>query len=228
MATTTQLKWDIWTETQKLDNLSELFYLERITVDADTNSQNLVLEVGFGAANTTQSTNINSAARENLTTSWDLLGPINHLILDGDFESQTGIKIYNIAVDLRPLPLQLSVLGKQQNISINGRASLPEEVLRWDIWDHQLPEDARHVNPIIRRLWVDCVSSVNSISMGYLLDDDTAVEQTAFTQATRGIVIWDRMIAGRVKQVFLCGDFTVATTSVYGIGMDIYIPRRQV
>jgi hypothetical protein len=216
------LRYDVWPFTRDLDQLSNLFYVERLVVEADTDDELVTASFVFEDATVTPATASNSS-RGMLNFDVNRLGPLHYLTLS----PAADIQWYGIELFIRPVVLGINIVESGQRVAMPGRTNDASTSIRFDINPFSFPADARHVNPIVRRIFVDIETGDNTVTPSLLLDSGSTVALTAITEATRTIVELNVLQARRVKAVILTGDFADGEVILYDLEADVYLPSAR-
>lgn len=217
-----RLKYDVYPFTRQLDQLSNLFYIERLALEVDTDDQDVTATFYFEDA-TVSPTAVSNSARGMLSIDVNRLGPLNSV----EITPITGVDWYGVELFIRPVFLGVNFVELGKRSAMPGRTVDASTSLIFDINPFSYPEDARHVNPIVRRIFVDIETGSNTVTPSLTLDDGTSVGLTAITEATRTIVELNVLQARRVKSVVLSGDFADGEVILYDLEIDVYLPSAR-
>lgn len=222
------ISYDILPYSRDFDELGNLFYLERLVVEANTNSNVVTPTVDFNGT-TADFTTFSSSTRAFSEITIDRLGPVNAIT----FTPINDIEWYGVELFLRPLQLGVQIVhsGKgperKSYTSLPGRTSDAAVSISFDINPFSFPADARHVNPTLRYLWLDIVTGAASVTPVLVNDVGTETTLTAITATTRSIQEFSILGTNRIRTIRLDGDFTDSDIVLYDIECDLYIPNRR-
>lgn len=206
-----------------LDELDRLIMVDLLLTDVNPQGNTVTPVITLGGTEVTL-TAITSAARAEDEIVVNRLGPVQRL--QYQYADPTTVLWYNTKLVIRPLDLGINIIPGGAPVRLRGRSVDPTTSLVWDIRSFSLPEDARHQNPIVRRLYVDAVTGAQTITPVLVYDDGTTSSLAGLTNATRAVTEYAIMTSTRVKRLRLDGDFTNAAIVVYDVELDMYIPPR--
>lgn len=217
-----RLKYDVFPFTRELDELGSLFYVERLVVETNTNSTDITPTFSFESEDVVFST-ISNSVRGMLEVVVNRLGPLNSF----ELTPVAGIDWYGVELFIRPVVLGVNVVESGARVVMPGRTNDSTSSLVFDINPFSFPEDARHINPIVRRLWVDIETGTNSVAPTLNFDDGTSSALTAITTSGRAITEYSVISAKRVKNLTLAGDFADGQVVLYDVELDVYLPSKR-
>jgi len=216
------IKYDVYQFTRQLDQLGNLFYIERLILDIDTNNEELTASFEF-EAETFTSAAVSNSARGMINIDVNRLGPLQSVSLT----PIDSISWYAVELFVRPVVLGLNIIESGSRVLMPGRTVNAATSLIFDINPFAFPEDARHINPVIRRMWIDAEAGDNTITPVLTFDDGTTTSLTAISSDTRIITEYSILTAKRVKNVTLQGDFSDGEVVLYSLEVDVYIPSAR-
>ena len=176
-------------------------------------------------SNITLST-ISTATRLMTEIAVNRLGPLLGLQLNATYGSQ-NIQIHEIALFLRKLELVMNMSPTRARTMVPGRSVTPTSTILFDIHPYLLPENTHHVNPVMRRLFVDAQTGALTVTPHLILDDGTDLTLAGITTATRTITEYSIMRSDRVRRIQLSGDFTNSSNIIFSIESDWYYPATR-
>lgn len=221
----TTANWDVIPETRELDELRNLHYFERVTVEANTNSQNLQVRItqdGSAITSTAQT----SSARDYLEFTFNRFGPIQGVDLIGSFFDQ-NIQVYNVDCHVRPVVLSVNIVSSGTVRPLPGRTVDPTTAILFDLTPFTLSQDARFLRLVMRRLYIDIETGAQTVTPVLRYNDGTSTTLAAITQAGRAIVEFNILRTSRLERVELQGDFTNSAVILYDISIDVYVPANR-
>ena len=220
------VQWDITPYTLELDENDHLYYVERLIVEANTNSNTLTPVLVREDANITLSA-ISTASRLMSEITINRLGPVLALQLNNSSWGSQNIQIHEVALFLRKLELVMNMAPTRNRSMIPGRTTTPTSAILFDINPFLLPENPHHINPVMRRLFIDAVTGAQTVTPHLILDDGTDVTLAGITTATRVVTEYSVMRSDRIKRVQLSGDFTKSSNIIFSVESDWYYPSSR-
>lgn len=217
-----RIKYDIWPFTKELDQLGNLFYVERLVLDVNTNDNSLIATFGFESEDVVAAA-VSNSARGMLAIDVNRLGPLESV----EISPVTGMEWYGVELFVRPVMLGVNIVESGQRAGMPGRTNDATINLLFDINPFSLPEDARFITPIVRRLWVDIETGANSVIPSLNFDDGTSSTLPTITTAGRAITEYSVLTAKRVKNVTLAGNFADGEVILYDLEVDVYLPSAR-
>lgn len=217
-----RLKYDVWPHTRELDQLGNLFYVERLLLEVDANDETITATFAFEAGDYVPS-GVTNSARGMLEIAVNRLGPLNSV----ELTPITLIEWYGVELFVRPVMLGVNIVESGQRVVMPGRTSDAATSLIFDINPFSFPDDARHVNPVIRRMWVDAETGDNTITPTLNYTDGTSATLTAISDSSRVITEYSLLSAKRIKNITLAGDFADGEIILYDFEIDIYLPSQR-
>lgn len=217
-----RIKYDVYPFTREMDQLGSLFYVERVILEVNTDDIEITPTFLFEVGDVVLST-VSNSARGMIEIPVNRLGPLNSF----ELTPVGGIDWYGVELFLRPVVLGLNIVATGQRTVFPGRTSDATANLIFDINPFSFPEDARFINPIVRRLWVDIETGLNTVTPSLTFDDGTSSSLTAITSATRVITEYSILTAKRVKTITLTGNFADGEVILYDLEVDTYIPSQR-
>lgn len=223
------LDWDLLTPVRSdyrvMDELDRIIYVDKLTVEMDTGSNDVTPRLNFLNTNDTF-TAINTSQREYTQVDIDRLGPVTRFRLE--YNEFDEVKLYSPPeLFIRPLDLGLNIPNVQGRRLIRGRSVDPTTSLTWRIQPHDLSPDARIQNPLIKYLYVDIVTGAETVTPVLEFKDGTTSSLAGITEASRTTVEYSIGNTQEVSRLRLDGDFTSSDIIVYDVEIDIYISRSQ-
>ena len=222
------ISYDILPYTREFDDLANLYYFERLVVEADTDDTSVTPTVHYSGTSTALTAfSCTDRAFNEITV--NKLGPISQIT----FTPINEIYWYGIEMFIRPLEMGVQLVstgrGPQRKFlaSMPGRSSDVTTSIQFDINPFSFPEDSRHINPVLRYLWLDIETGAETITPTLVNDQGTETALTGITSATRGIQEFSILATNRIKTVRLDGDFSSSDVILYDIEVDLYIPNSR-
>lgn len=217
-----QVDFDITQQTKQYQQLANLFYIERINIEANTRGQTVTPTLQLEATSITLPT-FSTAARDLVEIDVNRIGPFSALSLN----PVSSMQWYSVGMVVRPIVLGLKVVARDLRIVFPGRSSSIATTIRWDINPFALPADARNAQIIVKRVYLDIVTGAQSVTPVIEYTDGTTESLLAVTQATRGIVEFAVLTGKRIRAFRLDGDFTNSAIVVYDVELDAYLPSAR-
>lgn len=214
--------YDLQPFARDMDQLKNLVYVERLTVEANTNGLSVTPSVVFQHATVDLST-FSSTSRTMHETEINRIGNLVRVELNPLHQ----IAWYGVELFVRTVDLNIQTVAGGRISSIPGRSNDLDTSLIFDINPFSFPEDARNIKPIVRRLWIDIVSGSESITPSIQHDDGTTTTLTAITHASRQIAEFNILVGKRARRLTLSGDFTDSGVVLYDISLDLYQPSSR-
>lgn len=220
--------YDILPYTREFDELGNLFYIDRLIFEANTDSNVVTPTITFSHGDVTLST-FSSSTRSFSEVAVDRLGPISNI----SFTPINFIQWYGVEMFIRSLEMNVKIVdtgrGPQRAGEGNfpGRTSDAATSISFDINPFSFPADVRHINPVLRYLWLDIKTGAETITPVLVNDAGTETTLTGITNATRAISEFSILATNRIRTVRLDGDFTSSDVILYDISADLYIPRSR-
>lgn len=225
MANIEALQWEVLPFTKQMDEMAQLMMIERLQVEAHTDSL-VVTPYIVRQDNTITLSGFSTSDWDNVVVEINRLGPLVGLLLQGSF-STGRIRLTNVDIVVRMLDLGVNIVPLGARTVFPGRTTKPETSLIWDINPFALPEDARFLNPVLRRLWVDIETGTETVTPVLTFNDGTTSTLSGITNASRAVTEFSLITSQRLKQVRLDGDFKSEEIILHDIEVDMYIPPRR-
>ena len=218
-----EIQFDVAFKTSELTQQGNLFYVERLNFEFNTRGAVVTPVLSFENSDVTLPT-ISSTERDVVEVAVNRLGPVSFLKLS----PVSNIQWFRADMFIRPVQLGLLLLNQQSRSSMPGRSVDNTSGVRFEVNPFSLPEDARFVNPVYRRLYVDIETGTETVTPVLEFDDGT--EQTltpGIVHATRAIAEFALCTVKRVKAIRLDGDFSSADVVLYDLEADINVPNAR-
>ncbi len=220
------IQYDTTPYTLEIDEQDQLYYIERLIVEANTGSNVVTPVLIREDSNITLST-ISTATRLMTEIAVNRLGPMLGLQLNATYGSQ-NIQIHEIALFLRKVELVMNMAPTRSRTMVPGRSVTPTSTILFDIHPFLLPENTHHINPIIRRIYVDAQIAVGqTVTPVLTYDSGTTSVLAALATGTRDITEYSIMTSNRVRRIHLAGDFTNSGNIIFSIESDWYYPSSR-
>jgi hypothetical protein len=222
--------YDILPYHRDFDLLGNLYYVERLIFEANTDGEAVTPKIDFSSGTSESFTTFSSTVREFNEVAINRLGPIDNI----SFTPINEIYWYGVEMHIRPIQLGVQIVNSGSNalqritrIDYPGRTSDASTSISFDINPFSFPEDARHVNPVLRYLWLDIVTGAQTVTPVLVNDQGTETTLTAITAATRAISEFSILATNRIRTIRLDGDFTHSSVILYDIEADLYLPNKR-
>ncbi len=131
---------------------------------------------------------------------------------------------YDVHLVVRPIRLGVKLVGAGNRAELPGRTSDVGTSIVFDINPFSFPADARHLNPIPRRLYID---AKGTFTPQLNFDSGLTSSLTAFSSVTRTITEYSILQSDRIKSITLSGNFASADQVLYDIELDLYVPSAR-
>ena len=214
--------YDIVEQAREFTQLSNLYYLERVTVEANTRGVDVTPVLQLEHTEFTLDV-VNTTRRDLVEIVVDRIGPFSRLT----FSPVLGIQWYQVATVIRPLVLGLKMVERNLRTVFPGRSSNIGSYLLWDVNPFSLPSDARNQQIIMRYLFLDLVTGTETVTPVLIYNDGTTETLDAIVKPTRGVAECPILTSKRIKQVRLDGDFTNSSIVIYDVELDAYLPSMR-
>lgn len=214
--------YDFIEQVREYDQLSNLYYVERITVEANTRGVDVTPILRLEATDYALDV-VNTTVRDLVEIDVNRIGPLSRL----NFSPVLGIQWYKVAVVLRPLTLGLKLVARNLRTVFPGRSSRIAAYLQWDVNPFSLPEDARNQHIIVRYVYLDLKTGAQTITPELIFNDGSSQLLRETSQPTRAVVEYPVLTSKRIQQLKLHGDFTNTDNVIYDVEMDCYLPMRR-
>lgn len=218
-----EIQFDVAFKTRELTQQGNLFYVERLVFEINTRGGTVTPELILEDSSVTL-TGVTTSERDFVAVPVNRLGPVSALVLS----PVSNIQWFDVAMYVRPVQLGIRLLNQQSNSSMPGRSVDSTSGVRFEVNPFSLPESARFVSPIYRRLYVDIETGAETVTPVLEFDDGT--EQTlapGIVHGTRRIAEFALCTVKRVKAVRLDGDFSSADVILYDLEADINVPNSR-
>lgn len=207
------------------DQTNRLFVLDRLTIETDTASQNMAVQLTV--ENTTVNLgNVNTATRSVAVFDLDRVGPLNELRLDGPFFSVTNeAQVYRVVMHVRELSLGLR-LGpdRGRRVDLPARSTAPTSQVQFEVPPPFRAFDDFTGITLIDRILYDINTGGVSVTPTLRLNGGAAsITPGAVSTASRANVeqLIDRM--GALQQVELAANFIANEIGLFTVEV-VYLP----
>lgn len=222
--------YDILPYHRDFDLLGNLYYIERLVFEANTDGVSVTPKIDFSSGTSESFSTFSSTVRQFNEVTINRLGPIDNI----SFTPINEIYWFGVEAFIRPIQLGVEIKNAGKNASTRivrvdypGRTSNASESISFDINPFSFPPDARHVEPVLRYLWLDIVTGAQMVTPVLVNDLGVETTLTAITAASRGIQEFSILASNRIRTVRLDGDFTHSSVILYDIECDLYIPNHR-
>jgi len=220
-------QYEILSYTQELTEQGNLFYIERLLVECNTNGQSVTPRLTFDNDTTVDLASFSTTFRRFIQVDIERLGPLVDLALVNSNFAGSGIAFFSLELQLRPVQLGVNLIGIGSKVEIPGRSPDVSNALVFDINPFTLPEDARFITPIPRRLYIDIKTDSSGIQVELENDDGTLTNVGTFVSTTRSVLDLSILTGQRLRSVIIGGDFSGTDTILYDIELDTYTPGNR-
>lgn len=214
--------YDIVEQAREFTQLANLYYLERVTVEANTRGVDVTPVLQLEASEFSLDV-VNTTRRDLVEIDVNRIGPFSRLT----FSPVLGIQWYQVATVIRPLTLGVKMVERNLRTVFPGRSSNIGSYLVWDVNPFSLPSDARNQQIIMRYLFLDLVTGTETVTPWLIYNDGTIEILDDIVQPTRGVVECPILTSKRIRQVQLNGDFTSSEIIIYDVELDAYLPSQR-
>ena len=217
-----EITFDVALKTRELTEQGQLFYVEYFIIESNTRSQDVTIDIKLEDTVVSLPT-YSTTERDFTQVRVDRLGPISQIV----FSPVANVQWYGTEVFIRPVNLGLNLLVQRARSTMPGRSVDNTSGVRFEVNPFSLPESARFVSPIYRRLYVDIVTGAEVVTPVLEFDDGTTQTLGTITHATRAIAEFALCTTKRVRAVRLDGDFSNASVILYDLEADINVPNAR-
>ena len=217
-----RLRWDLLDRTKELGLQQSIQYVERLMVEADTNSIPLTPTVILAATTIALTSQLNTA-RGFLEFPINRIGPLDNLILS----PFAGIDWFSVELYLRPVELRINIIPQGASVSFSGRSTDITTNIVFDVQPFAPTEDPRIVYPVIRRFYIDAETGTGSFTPVLTFDDGSTQSLAVVDTAGRVITEYSIIGAKRLSSVELTGDFSSDQIVLYSVEADLYVPSKR-
>jgi hypothetical protein len=215
-----RIVFEVDPEIKQFDQTDQLYVIDRITVEADTEGVTVTPRVVLN--NSTVVLSALSTGSTRIVNTYDInrIGPINEFSLDGPFFT-TGQrpKIYRVEVHVRELKLGLNVSTTNQRGEAMGRAPVPGTALLFEVQPLQQTFNELGNLYFIERLVLETNTGGTSVTPTIKIGGGTLTLSSFSTSAREYTEISVERI-GPIEYVQLAADFT---TNIQLFGVELYI-----
>jgi hypothetical protein len=192
---------------QELNQLGSLLWVERVVVEADTDSNDLTLTYTDGLGNAIALGTVNNATREYTEFSIERPGPVRALNITTDLTAD--IQIFGIEMFVRPVLLTVQDRTSNQVVRTkhDGKMIAQDTVIVFDIDPYRNETDGDTYIPLVDQLIIDMNSNGVSVTPKIVTELGNFV-LTSFSTTLRETTIFDISRVGNIQRVELAGDFT--------------------
>jgi hypothetical protein len=220
-------RYDLLDFTQELTEQGNLFYIERLLVENNTSGVSVTPQLTFDNDTVVAFPSFSRTTRGFSEVSINRLGPLVSLELTNSAFASQAIGIFSLELHLRPVRLGINFVATGQKVEVSGRGPSVSNSIVFEINPFEFPEDARHMQPIPRRLYLDIQTDATGVTPVLVSDDGTETTLTTIVQTTRKVVEFSILAGRRLRAVRLNGDFSDAANVLYDIELDTYLPGNR-
>lgn len=200
------LTWEIQPLKQEFSELGSLYWVERVVVEANTNSNDLALTYTDGLGNSITIGTVNNAARGYTEFSVERPGPIRAVVTTTDLTQD--IELYGIEMFIRPVALTVSDRTGSAGVNVKHDGKMIDQTsgLTFDVDPFRNELDGDAFVPLIELLILDANTGGNSVTPRIVTEIGTIILE-AFSSTTRETKVYDVHRIGNIQEVQLQGDF---------------------
>lgn len=225
--TMTGPQYDLLDSTKELTELGNLFYVERLLVESNTDGASVTPELTFDGGTTVSFSTFSRTTRGFDEITINRLGPLVSVALTNATFASQAIGFYTIELQIRPVQLGVNLVGIADKVEIPGRSADVSTSIVFDINPFTFPQDARFIEPVPRRLYIDLQTDATGVTPVLVASDGTETTLTTLIQTTRTIADLAILSGKRLKAIRLDGDFSDASNILFDIELDTYVPGTR-
>lgn len=203
-----ELVWQIQPALQDMNQLGDLFWIERVVVEADTDSNDAVVEYVNGLGNTITVGTVNTASRTYTEFSVEEPGPVREFRIDvGAIEDD--IQVFGVEMFIRPVILTIQDRTGASTINTKHDGKMVDQTsgVIFDIDPFRNEADGDSYVPLVEFLILDINTGGTDITPKVVTELGTLF-LTAANTTSRETIVYDVSRIGNVTSVELQGDFT--------------------
>ena len=220
LGTNGSMVFEIDGETKFLDQTDQIYVLDRLTIEADTEATTVTPSIDL-ENNTVTLANLSTATTRTVNNyQIDRIGPLNQVALAGDFfVAGTNPKIYRVEAHMRELQMGINVTTTGQRVGISGRSPNPDTSLIFEVQPIQQLFNELGTLYFIERLVLETDTNSSTITPTINIGGGSITLSTVSTTA-RGYTEIDVERVGPIENLTLADDFT-DDVQIFGIEMFI-------
>lgn len=215
-APNTAIVFEVQPIQQMFNNLGNLYFIERIVFETDTNSTSVTPSIKIGGGTVTLSA-FSTTSRSYTEVSVERIGPIENVTLSADFTGD--VQLYGVEIFIRPVSLGIRMPDGQRH-EVNGKAASSGTEVVFDIDPADRRFDAQSYVPLMERVWIDVDSDDVEITPELVMENQT-VTLTPEATSSRDTIIYNVNHVGRLRTVTLEADFVSNAISLYGVEIQM-------
>lgn len=215
-----EIVFEVPRRTADFDMTNRLFVIDRLTIEANTNSTNLIPTLGLVGGNITLAT-INNSARAITTYNIDRLGNLDSMTLQGDFFTGTAVPtVYRVELHMRELELGINIFGTDNRASFPARSEDPSTEITFEIPPNRREFDDTNTLFILDRLVLDTDSNSSTITPVIDVQAGGTITLSGLSTTSRSLAEVDIDRVGTIHSLRLQDDFT---DDVQLFGVELYL-----
>ena len=212
-------------EEDTFNQTDRLFIIDRLTVEANTGSQAMAVNVTLD--NTVVNIgSVNTSVRDTITFDLDRVGPLNEVRLDGPFFGvATEAQVYRVIVHVRELELGLRVGPEQsRRVTVPARSAQPSANVVFEVPPpFRLFDDYAGV-VIIQRILYDINTAGVNVTPSLLINGGaTTISPGVINNSQRATIEQDIDRLGPLQQIELAADFIANAIALYAVEV-VFLP----
>lgn len=208
---TTELIFEVQPLLQELNMEGNLFWLERIVVEANTNGSTITVLIDTDGATITAGT-VNTTGREYVELFIQRPAPIRAVRLLDDFTDD--VQLFGVEIHVRPVELGINTFGGGR-LTHDGKMIEPDSQLVFDVDPDRHELDGVVNTPVIQFLNLELDSGGANVNPSIVTELGTINLEAANTSA-RETVVYEIQEIGNIQELRLAADFT-AGIELYGV-----------
>lgn len=202
-----EIVFEIPGKDNSLDMTDRIFVLDRLTIEADTDSTDIIPTIRFAESSITLAT-LNNAGRGIEVYEIDRIGNLEEVILQGDFFTGLAVPtIWRLELHMRELELGMTVTTAGQRIAYPARSESPDTEITFEV-----PPNRREFDNLGTLYWIERIvieADTNGSEITVVIDTDgasfTAGTVNTTTRSHTEIFV---QRPGPIRNVRLQDDFT--------------------
>lgn len=214
---TTSITFEVQPILQELNAQGTLMWIERLVVEADTNSSTITPSIVSNGANYIPSTTITTTARSYTEIAVQRPGPVFEVQLADNFTDD--VQLFGVELYMRPVELGVQQFNGSR-VTYDGKMVTPGTELVFDVDPARHEVDGTVNIPIVQFLHLD-INSAGVAVTPVIQTEFGNISLTAATTSSRQTVIYDIQQIGNIQAVKLQADFAANAIELYGVEIII-------
>lgn len=204
---------------QELNQQGTLIWVERVVVEADTDSNDLDLTYTDGLGNAITIGTVNTSSRTYTEFTLETPTPMRALNITSDLTDD--IQIFGIEMHVRPVALTIQdrTGGNAVNVKHDGKMITQTSAVVFDVDPFRNETDGERYIPLIETLSLDIDPGGTEITPKIVTELETLF-LTSVSNDGRATQVWDINRVGNIQSVELTGDFT-SDVALYDVQVQV-------